>query len=646
MKATLVNSLTLVMAFYCMAAVAPIAAMPIDSTFEALNRLPDDTDKIIEIQDYAQQLIQIDTTRSRAYFLKAAELSKQLHNQRLENRSYNGLGILYRTMGQYETAEYYNRKDLEGSTTPYSKGAAYTNLANLYLDQNQLEKATDFYLKAIAQLTLAKDKEALANAYSNISIVFSELRNFKKAVYYHNKAIEYALLSKDSGNIAIAYLNSANPLMEDGNNQEALQNTLTALAYAKNAKAQSFIYSQAAYQNAADLYRELKDYKNALLYADSSLQLANKIYGPEDRANSLTLFGKIYLDLNQPEKARPYLLQVEDLAIKSKQWETIRDAYANLSRLEKQSKNWEKAFMYFEKYDAYRDTIADKEINDKVASLEMKYQTAQKEKRIFALENKQKKQQIIIILLISGVAVILLLAFTVWRYLSGKRKIAEQQIVWLQREKQLEATQALLQGEEQERSRLARDLHDGLGGTLSSVKYSFNNMREGITLNPQQAESFSASVNKLDDSIAELRRIAQNMMPENLHRFGLDTSLRDLCSSISTNGKVKAIYQPFGLDNYVANAKIDLAIYRIAQEILHNTLKHAQATEAVIQLSFSNSKLLLTAEDNGKGFDTSILKTETGSGFKSMQNRVDFLNGKLHIESNAKGTSITIEIPV
>lgn len=211
--------------------------------------------------------------------------------------------------------------------------------------------------------------------------------------------------------------------------------------------------------------------------------------------------------------------------------------------------------------------------------------------------------------------------------------------------KKLEASQALLQGEEQERSRLARDLHDGLGGTLSSVKYSFNNMRETIVLSAQQADAFTNSVNKLDDSIADLRRIAQNLMPENLHRFGLDASLRDLCSSVSADGKIKAIYESFGMAQYKTSSSVDLALYRVAQEILHNTIKHAQASQIILQLTCDNSKLLFATEDNGKGFDTSILNTEKAAVSKACKT-VQLLNGQFHLDSSSQGTSITIEIPL
>ncbi len=199
---------------------------------------------------------------------------------------------------------------------------------------------------------------------------------------------------------------------------------------------------------------------------------------------------------------------------------------------------------------------------------------------------------------------------------------------------------------ETERSRFARDLHDGLGGLLSSVKYSFSHIKETISLTAQQTTTYEQTLHKLDGGIAELRNIAHNMMPENLQQFGLDTTLRDLCSSLGANGKIEVIYQSFGMAAYTANTKVDLAIYRMAQEILHNTIKHSAASRALLQLSFSNHILLLTAEDNGKGFDTAIFKTSSGTGFKSMQSRTYFLNAKLQIESSASGTAINIEIPL
>ncbi len=207
----------------------------------------------------------------------------------------------------------------------------------------------------------------------------------------------------------------------------------------------------------------------------------------------------------------------------------------------------------------------------------------------------------------------------------------------------LQENQKLL---ETERGRFARDLHDGLGGLLSSVKFSFSNMKENIILTAQQGLSFEQSLNKLDSGIAELRRIAHNMMPENLQQFGLNTALKDFCITIQQGTGCNIHYECFGMEHYSFNSQTDIAIYRIAQELVNNALKHAAAEQIIVQLQNSKTSITLTVEDNGKGFDTSIIKTVKGSGWKSIESRVNLLKGSCLVTSSSIGTTITIEMPI
>ncbi len=207
----------------------------------------------------------------------------------------------------------------------------------------------------------------------------------------------------------------------------------------------------------------------------------------------------------------------------------------------------------------------------------------------------------------------------------------------------LQENQKLL---ETERGRFARDLHDGLGGLLSSVKFSFSNMKESIILTAQQGLSFEQSLNKLDSGIAELRRIAHNMMPENLQQFGLNTALKDFCITIQQGTGCNIHYECFGMKTYSFNSQTDIAVYRIAQELVNNALKHAAAGQIIVQLQINKASITLTVEDNGKGFDKSILKNEKGSGWKSIESRINLLKGTLHIDSTTQGTLINIEIPI
>ena len=205
----------------------------------------------------------------------------------------------------------------------------------------------------------------------------------------------------------------------------------------------------------------------------------------------------------------------------------------------------------------------------------------------------------------------------------------------------------MLKGEEQERTRLAKDLHDGLGGMLSGIKYSMNTMKGNLIMTPDNAQAFERSMEMLDNSIREMRRVAHNMMPEALVKFGLDTALKDFCNDINQSGALKINYQSFGMESGIIDQTTAITVYRIVQELINNTIKHAGAKEAIVQLTRTNGQLAITVEDDGKGFDTALLQRSKGIGWSNIQNRVDFLKGKLDVKAQPnKGTSVLIEINV
>ena len=204
----------------------------------------------------------------------------------------------------------------------------------------------------------------------------------------------------------------------------------------------------------------------------------------------------------------------------------------------------------------------------------------------------------------------------------------------------------MLKGQEEERSRLAKDLHDGLGGMLSGVKLSFVNMKENLIMDAESVTSFEKSILQLDNTIAELRKVAHNLMPEALVKFGLKNAILDFCNSMQLSSKTKIIFEQLGTERLLSNTA-DLYIYRIVQELINNAIKHADADQILVQLTKTNDKVLLTVEDDGKGFNTELIRSAKGIGLKNIQQRVDYLKGKIDIASQAaEGTSVNIELYV
>jgi signal transduction histidine kinase len=172
-------------------------------------------------------------------------------------------------------------------------------------------------------------------------------------------------------------------------------------------------------------------------------------------------------------------------------------------------------------------------------------------------------------------------------------------------------------------------------------------MKGNLVMTPENAQAFERSMDMLDSSIREMRRVAHNMMPEALVKFGLDTALKDFCNDINQSGALVVNYQSIGLENVQLDQTVSITIYRIVQELINNTMKHAAAKNAIVQVSKSNTGITITVEDDGKGFNPVILQGGKGIGWSNIQSRVEYLKGKLDIQSAAdKGTSVHIELNI
>ena len=273
-----------------------------------------------------------------------------------------------------------------------------------------------------------------------------------------------------------------------------------------------------------------------------------------------------------------------------------------------------------------------------------------KESKIAQLEADRKLQQLSIqkknmlnYILISGAVVLLVVSLLSYRNYKQKQKLQQQRIAELETQQQLTATEAVLKGEEQERTRLAKDLHDGLGGMLSGIKYSFNNMRGNLVMTPDNAQAFERSMDMLDSSIKEMRRVAHNMMPEALMKLGLQQALQDYCDGLSESQPFALNSEFHGLDKRMEPAT-EIVVYRIVQELLNNTVKHSGATTILAQVIRNDNSLSITVEDNGKGFNMDDATIDRGMGLKNIQSRVDYLKGQIDIKSaEGKGTSVHID---
>ncbi|MEO5562101.1 MAG: ATP-binding protein, partial [Chitinophagaceae bacterium] len=414
-------------------------------------------------------------------------------------------------------------------------------------------------------------------------------------------------------------------------------------------------YFQSNYYQVIGSFKfEENRFEEALADFSTGLPLMKLTNAPYDIASCFIWMGACNVGLKRFPKARNYLDTALQITRQYDYSHQLKNVYLNRYHLEKAKGDFATAIVYLDSFNVLRDSIQHVEDGNRIEFLDAKYQAEKKETQINQLQAEKEIQRLNIrqknglnyaLIILSLILVLFALLF--YRNFKQKQKLQHQRISELETQQQLTATEAVLKGEEQERSRLAKDLHDGLGGMLSGIKYSFQTMKGNLIMTPDSQQAFERSMDMLDSSIQEMRRVAHNMMPEALVKFGLDTALVDFCNDINQSGALQVNYQSIGMENAIIEQTTAITIYRIVQELINNTMKHAAAKTAIIQVSKTDSEISITVEDDGKGFNPEILQRANGIGWNNIQSRVEYLKGKLDVQSTpGKGTSVHIELGI
>ena len=522
-------------------------------------------------------------------------------------------------------------------------GLAYVDIAMYYRGELDFNKAVEYSLKGIDILEQTNNQKSLVTSCINLAIIYQQMKLTDQQKIYIEKALSYARKLGDKKLLFIA-------LLQYGMYCTELKDFKKTKTYFDSAQfyyssVYPFSYRQSYFLIGASSFQNLKQYDSARYYYQKAFELAKEFNSRWNMSEPLLQIGYVYLQEKKYAEAENYLKQGLDIALKDSAKVFIKEGYGTLSDLYFAMGRYKESVEYLQQYNEIRDTILNEERKKFALELETKYETEKKDNLILLQTVQLEKKSLVNYLLIGGAIALLLIIALLYRNYRHKQKLQEQRIAELETEKQLSATEAVLKGEEQERTRLAKDLHDGLGGMLSGIKHSFNNMKGNLVMTPENAQAFERSMDMLDSSIKEMRRVAHNMMPETLVKYGLDIALKDFCQDMNLAGSVKVIYQSVGIENAVIDQTTSITIYRIVQELVNNILKHASAKQAVVQINKLNDQISITVEDDGNGFDTSILRQSKGMGWSNILNRVEFMKGVMDVQSGpGNGTSVHIEL--
>ncbi|SEW20535.1 Histidine kinase-, DNA gyrase B-, and HSP90-like ATPase [Chitinophaga sp. YR573] len=309
---------------------------------------------------------------------------------------------------------------------------------------------------------------------------------------------------------------------------------------------------------------------------------------------------------------------------------------------------YKKASLNRKIYSELRDTMMKVEKLELVYNLEMKYRIADKNKElaekqlaITRNENRIKTKNFLIIGISAGLLLISLVSILLYRNDLHKQKLQQEKIRNLRQEMQIGSLQSMIEGEEKERSRIARDLHDGMGGTLGTIRTRLSAIYRRHT-SANVSNDFIEVLQLLEEASSELRKTAHNLMPEILLQEGLAKATALFCERVRKGHTLEINFETWGTAPSL-HADFELAVYRIIQELVNNILKHAAAHTAIVQIVYHEKQLCVTVEDDGNGM---LLHhgAYDGMGLKTIRERMNSLNGELHIESTpGQGTSIHIE---
>jgi two-component system NarL family sensor kinase len=632
-----------------------------DSLIRALSRFREDSNAAMTMIYLGAQYEYNKQDSALYYFRRAYELSKQVNYVR---GMVNGLSLQAGLLADQDKLTEAIALDSEAiaiaARVNYRKGLAgvYNNIAIAYDRRGDDVTSIDYYLKAIAIDREVRDNYNLSTGYSNIAGIYNNLKEYGKGYTF---SLEGILLGRQVGNpsaVESGYINLGTALIRLKKPDTALVVLYDARRVARENN--DYDIADQALNDICAIYQQRRQLPLLNATATEMLNFARSVNERQGIFYGLEGLYFYYLLSKDYSQAMVYCRQLIALAREERVNSNLADAYQDAATLGLAQGHLDDYFRYNDLKDSINGLLLSDKVLKNTQELETRFSLHEKQREIDDLQKRSRirelvlRQQHIMNAVLGGiVAVIILVAFLYRRNYRQKKRLLlaagmlqQQRIAELEKEKQLLAAEAELRGQVEERSRLAKDLHDGLGSILSGVKYSFINMKENLIITPEAAAAFERGMGMLDRSIHELRRVAHNMMPEALMKFGLDTALRDFCDSIDQSGAVSLTYSSYNVNEASIPGTQAVAIYRIVQELVNNILKHAEAKTALVQLIRKDEALSIAVEDDGKGFDPAILKESEGIGYLNLKNRVAWLNGTIDIQSvPGKGTSVNIELP-
>jgi two-component system, NarL family, sensor kinase len=633
----------------------------VDSLLRIANKPKRDSNSVnayIQLQRYFFEHGRFDSTLK--YARKALPIAKAVGTNKNLARMLYRMGMTYTNLQTYDSAKFYLDQAVTSAVAlrdTLLEVTCYDAFAILSSYQSDYATSIEYSLRAVAKIDKSRSvqlKNVLPQTYSRIAYNFVNEKQYAKAIEYGKKGLLIKGYPSEGRHRVMLYLNVFYAYLEEG--ELKVGKTYLDSAVTTNRSLDNAAIAAIVANNEGLYYQRINDYEKASIAYLNAYQL-NKSGGYQlMQSEAGDNLANIYYKMKQYKEAEKYALESNAMGKQLKLFQVIASTYNVLKNLSTQKGDFKNALAYAEQNKVYADSALNQETQKVTLSLESKYQNQKKEREIAVLTiaNSQNELQVVRrnrLLMAGGIAAssALIILGLFYRNSRQKNLIAEQekkyqqeQIKFLERQQQVVSLQSMVNGQETERTRIAKDLHDGLGGLFSTVKMYFSTLQHD-TPTLKDNELFQKSYKLVDTASEEVRQIAHNMMPEVLMKLGLANALKDLCDNISAGKLLKVSLETHGMNKRL-NATTEIMLFRIVQELLNNIIKHANATEAIIQFIRESERLSVIVEDNGRGFNTQEADEQNHSGIATIQSRVSYLNGKMSIDSQKNvGTTVMMD---
>ncbi len=629
-----------------------------DSLVTELGNAKEDTNKVKILRDLANNAGYTDLNDALEYALRGFELSKKINYAYGIGTMAYVAGFTYGDLNNYAKADSFltiaEQKFLQtGDNRQLAKSA--NARGSISYKQGNYWGAADNFLKSAEAFDALKDSSLSLFVYQNLIAVLSQIKNYEKAVITAKKILKIAESRKDTLQMGYTLQSLCTNLIYLNRFDEVLP-YLQSLLFIVD-KTEDYNLAAESYSTAGTYYFKKEDYHQAVSYYEASIEKALTLDDKYQLANQYNALGQSFLKLNILPKAKEYL---DNAATLAKDYNNKRAMYAvalSLGDYFSKVGNYRGAYENVKIHLDLKDSILDAETRNYTSYLETKYETNKKENEILRLQQAEQKKDFalrkrnIYLGIAGGLLLIAIIILSLLRKnYRNKQKLAKQQsvlqeerIISMQKQQQVISLQSMINGQETERTRIAKDLHDGLGGLFSTVKMHYSTLQRE-TPSVKENPLYRKTLDLINNASDELRKVAHSMMPEVLMKVGLVEALQDFCNNISSGKLLNITLQTFGMEKRLSSST-EIMLYRIIQELVNNIIKHAYATEAILQINREGNRLSLTIEDNGRGFDTREAEDKRTMGIATVKSRVDYLNGKLTIDSRKDiGTTVMIDL--